>query len=537
VLYRGRWIESRLGLTRSAGVWLDYWLFLHNDEAHSIWCARPFGVQRLAIAALDTNSKTDRVMRQQLAREALAVARLSPFSVVVAPEPSGEPLQSQTWAPTWLKWFERLAKSANPLVIANELTVPLAEALSHADWWMATFLTRRLAAELADEEWSRRVLFQTARSVILARSELQSATLNRDALIDVLRSVFTAPMARHYEVTVPITTVMIGKEVARRVQSMLKVEFVAGAAWHGLDVIAIRVFVQAVHIEEATARALDRVREALERLRTFHYIRAHLLDSASVRAGDETDTTIVRMPQPFWTKASTVIRPVPTLPRGFDVATARLPETQSRRWTAARWHLSQSLADWSEDAHSAASHAWQALESFSGGPEGGWRQVLSLIPEYLEHLPVDLATYLGRSLTIQRQSLHWSGYKCNWLPWASGKASVEVWVNRVLSSDQYRAWRPTPPEILFDSRVGLLRLVNESIQSRKVVPWMYDRMHNDFALLYSLRNRVVHTGQRLFGRPAAAYLARTAIEVLLALMTSRTAHLSSQRGTIDSADS
>lgn len=529
VLYQGESIDPRMALASAAGVWLDYWLFLHADDAHAVWCARPFGVQRVAAAVLDSTGKTDRALRRQLAREAVSIARLAPFCPSIPPEPQGEPLQSQDWARDWLGWCEQLQRFASPLIIAHELSRSLAKTLVANNWWTATFLTRRFAAELAEDDWSRRVLFQRARNIFLTRADdLNSESINEEALVDALNSVFTSNIATRYEVTIGVMPFQLGKEVARKVQNAQKVLFVGSEATAGVDVTAMRIYLDAAHVEEAVARALDRVRETLERLRTFHYVRVHLSELVTARTSADVEPSAVRMPQLFWIRSESSVREVPVLPRGFDNVVAFLPDTNRRRWTAARWHLSQALADWPEDAHSAASHAWQALEAFVGA--GGPRQVLSLIPEYLEQVPGELATYLGRTVSLQRYAFLQTGRVCNWLSWASSKGSIDTWLSKVLSPPhRYRSWRPTPPEILFDHRVGLLRVVQKAIQAQSS-RWMNDRLAGDFVLLYSLRNRVVHTGQRMLGRPGATYLARNAIEVLLALIARRTAYLKSQTG-------
>jgi hypothetical protein len=46
---------------------------------------------------------------------------------------------------------------------------------------------------------------------------------------------------------------------------------------------------------------------------------------------------------------------------------------------------------------------------------------------------------------------------------------------------------------------------------------MESRLEADLALLYGLRNKVVHNGLKVFSRRTAAYLGQMAVEIVLAL--------------------
>ena len=64
-------LRKRLELNPIIGFWLDYWLFLHMEETHPIWNARPLGLKITAQAALESNTRQSRALRLQLKREVI----------------------------------------------------------------------------------------------------------------------------------------------------------------------------------------------------------------------------------------------------------------------------------------------------------------------------------------------------------------------------------------------------------------------------------------------------------------------------------
>jgi hypothetical protein len=74
-VYARDWLSRRLPLNEMAGLWLDYWLFLHAADAHPIWRSRPLGLKSVARMLLNRRTASDGTLRVQLKREmALLVA-------------------------------------------------------------------------------------------------------------------------------------------------------------------------------------------------------------------------------------------------------------------------------------------------------------------------------------------------------------------------------------------------------------------------------------------------------------------------------
>jgi len=210
---------------------------------------------------------------------------------------------------------------------------------------------------------------------------------------------------------------------------------------------------------------------------------------------------------------------------------SQLPDEEASRWNAARWHLSQAVADWAEDSHTAAAHVWQALEAFSpkAKTERPLTRVVALISGYLRTAVPEMGRFLATRLSFQAHELGVIGYQCDWYRFDARKVPFEKWMSRALDSSSancYVRWRaPIAPRVLFDEAVGLLWTVNRRLKSENSEPWMNHRLRADLGLLYGVRNKAVHSGQRVLSRRTARYLGQLGIELLLAVMARRAAEL------------
>jgi len=79
----------------------------------------------------------------------------------------------------------------------------------------------------------------------------------------------------------------------------------------------------------------------------------------------------------------------------------------------------------------------------------------------------------------------------------------------------------SPPLFLFEPACGVFSVLGHFEHSPELAKWMSLRLEADFALLYGLRNKVVHTGVRQFSLEVAGYLGQTAVEVVLTVMNAR----------------
>lgn len=524
-IYRRDWLKHRLRTSSATAYWLDYWLFLHSPETHPVWNSRPLGLHRLATAALEAVEKHDRVLRNQLAREVVAASRIAPFVACAGSPPTGDPLVKDAWQTSWIRWLERLRSEASSQNVMRDIIPAIGATLAAGDFWTASFLCRRLAAELAEEEWSRSVLFTAARERVLNHPALLRKKFNTAVFCDVVGSMFAHPFEQNFIVTVPVSQAPISKRALSSIRSLSDVDVIClNDPERGVIVDALRFRVTALHQHEASAIALEQTRHILEHLRTLHYVRTHLVDRLIVRTELEGSDVFLPLPQPFWTRRLGDVRDTPTLPANFDETLTFLKEPERRRWRAARWHASQALADWAEDNYSAASHTWQALEAFTGSSDGGWKQVLPIVAEYLKTATTDLVVYLATGVTSQMNEIKALGIRCNWHGWIQTDQPLSTWLRRVMSPGSPNVvtkWQPAPSALTFDNRVGLLRLLANHMAISEPVGWMRDRLEGDLSLLYGVRNSVVHRGQRSLGRPLVNYLGRSALELLFAVMRHR----------------
>jgi hypothetical protein len=101
-------LENRLSLDDSLGTWLDYWLFLHGDETHSVWSSRPIGIKTIADAALCCK-KEDQVLFQQLQLEISSWLKQNEgLKTIESPPPSKEAKSCEVWPYDWDEWFKKI---------------------------------------------------------------------------------------------------------------------------------------------------------------------------------------------------------------------------------------------------------------------------------------------------------------------------------------------------------------------------------------------------------------------------------------------
>jgi len=197
-VYKGESLGHRLQLSPNLGFWLDYWLFLHSDETHPIWCARPLGLKAIAGSALNSNSLGEGVVREQLKQELQDLIKCKSYVEILPKIPSYEiTVNDKRWkeGDKWWLWFAEVMEKVNTEDLIESLANALAKALSHKDLKEATFLTRKLASELGGENWSMRQLFLEVKericdSGLYDNKDLDEATGKRGQVLNCEFHVF-----------------------------------------------------------------------------------------------------------------------------------------------------------------------------------------------------------------------------------------------------------------------------------------------------------------------------------------------------------
>lgn len=524
-VYRGTSLQQRLRLPRNLAFWVDYWLFLHSDDTHPLWCARPLGLALIAAAALDAVGRQDLSLRQQLANEAVAAARLGPYITILPPAPADSPLlETGQWRPDWIHWFNSVsAVESKALVI--ELANATAQAIHDRNYDVTAFLARRLASELADHEWTNTLLLFNVRAQFCDAGIFASVDFDVDTFRRVAAQAFTEYRARQFLVTVPITAVQLNAAVVKRYSN--PDGFVSRRNDDGsVTVTGIQVNAAASQASEAAAIALERARKLLEKLRLSFYVQTRFVGDLDIVALDSDDRFTMPLPQPFWPRTAVRRRELPTLPPVYAEFTRRLPADERARWSASQWHLSQALSAWAEDGHAAASHAWQALESFVGGTSGTRDRVSTLIPAHVDYAVQSMGEHLATGVLQQKSEIRRLLPTCDWVVWTQHRAALSDWLAATTdptSASNFGKWRrPAAPLVLFHRTSGLLPTIRRHVSGTRV-RWLDARANSDVRLLYGLRNRVVHRGDRILSRRAATYLAQAALELLFSAMKTRIA--------------
>lgn len=520
-VYKGDSLRNRLLLDPRLGYWLDYWLFLHSEETHPVWCVRPLSVRLIAQAALQSTGLKEATLRDQLAREAMASARLLSFLPKIPQMPSSGPTAHGKWTREWLHWFETVLRLANPSSIVADMVTVIAQALAQDEYATANFLTRGLAGELAQRDWARNDAFMNVKRVFCDNGDFSLREFNATDFINSLNAVFCERPKSAFNVAFQLAPVGLTKAVARKCENGPRLLIESREDSDGV-LVGVEIEVDASNVHEAAALGIEATRRLLEELRLLFYIRTHLCGSVRVSQVEQGLEVHVSLPQPFWKKQHGR-REVPRVPPDYSELLSTLHDEQRSRWQAAQWRWSQALSDWAEDTHTAASHVWQALEALSG--PGGLNTVLNLIPEFLAYAVRDMAVHLATRVALQSAEIRSLSHRCDWHPWDDTRFTLEEWLPLVLNAESFKFYGhwslPVPPALLFHRKTGLIQIISRRLQVESSETWMDQRTECDLRLLYGLRNKVVHSGERVFGRRTASYLGQTGAEVLLGIMAIR----------------
>ena len=292
----------------------------------------------------------------------------------------------------------------------------------------------------------------------------------------------------------------------------------------------IRLEITAAHPGEAALLSAKTIATLLDNLRLAFHVRTHMYGDLIVRRVIDGFTTNLPLPHPFWERRLQ-LRKIPRLPNKFNRVIQSLPADEHIRWNAAKWHMSQAFSTWAEDAHGAAAHIWQALEAFVPGV-GGWRRVLNVAPEFINLAILAMAEQLARQIAHQarefRRVFSEDELRPDWYYWEPHRVELRKWIGRVLdkrSTTYYERWaRPRAFDSLFSPTVGSLQVIGRKLLGGE--HWMETRLKDDLRLLYALRNKVVHSGERILPLQMAVHLGQIGAEVIFTMMGARSARSS-----------
>lgn len=521
-VYKTDSLRHRLRLDRRLGFWLDYWLFLHGEETHPVWSARPLGFRAVADAAVLTTNAAASALRKQLKSELNCCIRVA-NELSIAGMPSTPVTEDASpWPSDWMHWLEQLREAPLEEPLLSTLPPAVADALGNDDLHRAAFLTRALAAALGEADWTDRYLFIRAKRALCDSGAFDDLQVSRDMMVSALEELFTPTPPAAYNVTFRVAPTAVPESVVRTVlraaPQLITQKDEEGAS----TLIGLGYQVAAIDPEHAASRALEQASNTLALLRLRFYVRTHLCGAIDVEHSQTNKHVWLSLPQPFWTKQPGR-RAVPRIPARFDVLTSHLSDDERERWYSARWHLSRAFSDWTDDIHAAAALVWQALEAFvPPSAATALPRVQSLVPTYLGLLAPQLAGFLATKVSMQVAELKRINLQPDWYYWVSTRVDLTKWLGRVFhdkSINRYGTWTSPPaPPVLFDEHAGLLRIAFRRLTIIGSAPWMETRLRADLALLYWLRNKVVHEGTRVLPKRMATYLAQLGAEMILTIM-------------------
>jgi hypothetical protein len=524
-VYVGESLKKRLELNPIIGFWLDYWLFLHSEETHPVWNARPLGIRVLLRAAAESNTKHDAALRRQLKQEIISIIQLTSRLGGLPAPPTNDPgAGKDPWETPWLDWFEEVLSSVTSEQIISRLIQALAKSLAHGNLADAAYLTRRLAAEFGEDEWTKGQLFTSVKQTLCDSGLGQGVEPNEQGLSDLLSRIFEVREESSYIVTLNLAPVNVTQTAIQQMQvrDYLKIESNDDGT---KTLTGISGVVTARHPAQAASIALEKANVVLDNLRLRYYFRTHLTGGIHIEKEGTDDSIWLSLSQPFWTKKPGR-REVPSLPKGIGKLPVSLSDDDTSRLNAARWHLSQAFADWAEDSHGAAAKVWQALEAFApDNGAGGMSKVEPLATRYTAICPMEIAAYIAARVSLQAREikviLEAQGNQVGWYYWNAQRTDLPIWLYRVLnqnSTNCWMRWTPPAPLSVFDKEAGVLQIISRRIRNGNAERWMERRVKADLALLYGLRNKVVHGGQRILPRRAAIYLGQLGAEVIFTII-------------------
>ena len=330
-----------------------------------------------------------------------------------------------------------------------------------------------------------------------------------------------------FSVTIPLASTPVSGRVRRQIIVPKTMQLLFGSQTEGgWLLIGVAYAIRTLHAEEAALEALSQTRTFLEHLRLRHYVLPQV--SGDIQVTDETSGRVisVRPPEPFW-KPERGKREVLKIPPYFSRIGLALQERDRPRWSASLWHLSQAVARWQEDVHSAAAEVWQALEAFGAEERGAIKKVDKVVYPYLREIAPDLLASLAHKFSLQCSILHSlmqkSGSSSPWFYYDSKRwNTAEAWLSDVVNSHSphyHGRWQnPEAPCLLFAPEYGRFYELHSMLATAPSISWPSDRLDRDIKLLYGLRNAVVHKGDRSMSENLAQYLGQVGMEVLLKAM-------------------
>lgn len=562
----GNSLTNRYKLDKRLGFWLDYWLFLHSDTTHRLWAARPFGIRAIIRVAKqsegDGNEKLRHALKEEL-NDWLDLVEGLDF-IKCLPPPSRKIDQGgANWEENWNNWFDAvLVFLSSSRDLEHQLIRAISIALWNKNYKRVMYLTRGLAAELGGDGegipfwqicflgwaitsgscslmkyfsskmrcsrdgFTARQLFRSAKNSLCDSGSYNDSGINflkKEELEKAIKSALLGGTESRYQVEIEMSKVVIRRQLWKKVTRSIAKENARNLLLgESCELEGFSLNVSAVHPEQALVKSLKIATAILADLKQQHPDKSFVL-----------------------VKTKSVVN-LDTGESEPEQGVPKLPNTIFRHKTQGRYNDMKSAssqpgnqnfaANWIENPHKDCIEIWATLEGYSSeSPDDDKLQkVLSYTKSSLDYLPEEMLKYLASRLSSQYFALeqsHLFREDKQWQFWDSKNKPLSEWENKVFNEQSkyfYENWLPTPPLLLFDSKVGLLHKMRDDPRSPNVTEerkYMEKIWERNLRLLYGLRNKLQHGAiesrqkfKEAFPDDMARYLGRFALETLFIIL-------------------
>lgn len=516
---------ARSKLLPAEGFFLDYWLFLFADFSYKVLTSPPINlcdisnIAHMCIAYHNANFITalsDHVNKYKClstftppSDDAHEKCGCDNPSVCEKDTSNRSKKNGRTscyvWTDEWKIFLKSFEDSRAQTTIIDEIVNQLAEAIKKNDYDKIANLTTLLAS---NNPQSERASVQIAKQVFLNNSSNIPIKEKLKALAPTNENEY---IVRFQVGRVAIPNNLIKK--LARIRPIVEYEGVWPPASNDADAVkyltGMEVDVTATHPENAAEIALLKCQESVHQLRVKNYIRTHIIGAIKLRIIGENNEIWLSLPQPFWKKKAGGSREIPNFKSIIKII--RFP--YRTKWEAARFHISQAIAEWPEDAHSAATDVCQALESYAGSKR---EAIDGLAGKYSSIFPAIFKKFIASRIHRQNVLFQNIGLGNRWYCYGT-RSDFKIWLGRVVSPEStyyFDKWRPYAPHIAFNSIVGLINPNNITLGKSR----LEGDIKNNINLIFGIRNAIAHRGEKVGPVKWARYLARLGLEILLEAM-------------------
>jgi hypothetical protein len=542
-------LQNRLWLDDGLGTWLDYWLFLHSDDTHSIWSSRPIGIKAIADAALLCKEK-DIVLFDQLQLEIKSWLDLNEGLTILAPP--NEPKYTgkvRVWSEKWELWLKAI-QEIDQRTLDNEIVQKVAKSLGKRDFAKAFKWTRTLASELGSRNLSQRYLYRVAKNLLCDSGRYKEKKMDQDDLYIAITNTLLDQAEFSYQISIKSEDLHLTNTQLAKVNTLIQsgkldaevtliVLYESGDEYKKNILKGFQIVINAAHPQQAFDGALDVVASISTLISHF---RGHpQVKLSEPKKGDAvvinqqtlvTESKRLFFPRILWDVTTGSKRSeLNTYPPKFSRFKLGLSDEEVNAWKKVLDRSRQVKDNWCNYPYRSAADIWQLLEMFSSS-RGEKKPVVHIVNHLFDYLPKDALEFLAERISYQSNVIaNLQGSRPTWDFWDSKRQpQIDKWVGCVLenpdSKSHFTKWsNPNFPIVAFDEREGLVQVMSRAKSNvdkgseDKSLKLMKSRLESDLTLLCgAIRHKENHDAEKVFPDTIVRYLGRVGFEALFMIM-------------------